>query len=44
MRISCVAPSTALAAFRSESFYSLYLERIGHLRKQGITAGWAGVF
>ncbi|MGB5439170.1 MAG: adenylate/guanylate cyclase domain-containing protein [Gammaproteobacteria bacterium] len=30
--------------FPERKFYSLYLERIKHLREQGVAAGWAGVF
>ncbi len=31
-------------AFPESKFYGLYLERIKHLREQGISPGWAGVF
>ena len=33
-----------LQSFPERKFYSLYLERVKHLREQGIAAGWAGVF
>jgi adenylate cyclase len=31
-------------AFPERKLFGLYLERIKHLREQGVTAGWAGVF
>ena len=31
-------------AFPERKLYSLYLERIDNLRKQGVAAGWDGVF